>query len=169
MIHILELEDALKNETRPTIRQAIQAEIDNRLLETMHAEGLKASDALMAVRALRQPAPTNETKGYEGSVLECIAEIGKRDPDTDTDKVLELLTNRARFGYEKYGTYLHPYNGRVALLDLRDELLDAQMYAMQFAMEEGTAELTDDHVNMYTGVSTALTSTIRLLQTRNSK
>jgi len=167
VIHILELEEALKRETSPTIRQVIQAEINNRLLETMQAEGLKASDALMAVRALRQPAPTNETKGYEGSVLECITKSTKWSPGVG--KVLELLTNRARFGYEKYGTYLHPHNGRSALIDLRDELLDAQMYVMQFAMEEGTAELTDDHVGMYVGVSEALASTVRLLQTRNAK
>lgn len=167
MIHILELEEELKNETNPVARSAIQGEINNRLLAIMQEEGLKASDALMAVRALRQPAPTNETKGYEGSVLECIARTTK--PSPGMDKVLELLTNRARFGYEKYGTYLHPHNGRVALLDLRDELLDAQMYAMQFAMEEGNGEVTGDHLGIMVGVSTALASTLRLLETRNAK
>ena len=167
MIRILDLEEELKNETSPLVRQAIQGEINNRLLAIMREEGLKASDALMAVRALRQPAPTNETKGYEGSVLECIAKGAK--PNPVMDKILELLTARAKFGHEKYGTYLHPHNGRSALIDLRDELLDAQMYAMQFAMEEGNAELTDDHVGVYAGVSTALAATIRLLQDRNAK
>lgn len=167
MIRILELEEELKNEASPLIRSAIQAEINNRLLAIMQEEGLKASDALMAVRALRQPAPTNETKGYEGSVLECITKGAK--PSPDMDKVLELLTNRARFGYEKYGTYLHPHNGRSALIDLRDELLDAQMYAMQFAMEEGNGDVTGDHLGIMVGVSTALASTLRLLQTRNAK
>lgn len=167
MIRILDLEEELKNETSPLVRQAIQGEINNRLLAIMQEEGLKASDALMAVRALRQPAPTNETKGYEGSVLECIAKTTK--PSPGMDKALELLTNRARFGYEKYGTYLHPHNGRVALLDLRDELLDAQMYAMQFAMEEGDAEVTGNHLGIMVGVSTALASTLRLLETRNAK
>lgn len=167
MIRILELEDALKNETNPVARSAIQGEINNQLLAIMQEEGLKASDALMAVRALRQPAPTNETKGYEGSVLEFITKNAK--PSPDVDKALKLLTDRAKFGYEKYGTYLHPHNGRSALIDLRDELLDAQMYVMQFAMEEGTAELTDDHATMMLSVPKALGATLRLLQTRNAK
>lgn len=167
MIRILELEDALKNETNPVARSAIQGEINNLLLKEMEVNGFSASETLFAIKALRQPAPTNETKGYEGSVLEFIAKTTK--PSPGMDKALELLTNRARFGYEKYGTYLHPHNGRVALLDLRDELLDAQMYAMQFAMEEGDAEVTGNHLGIAVGVSTALAATIRLLQTRNAK
>ena len=167
MIRILELEDALKSETNPVARSAIQGEINNLLLKEMEVNGFSASETLFAIKARRQPAPTNVTKGYEGSVLECITKGAK--PGPGMDKILELLTDRAKFGYEKYGTYLHPHNGRSALIDLRDELADAQMYVMQFAMEEGITEISAEHVAATLGVSTALAATLRLLQTRNAK
>ena len=49
--------------------------------------------------------------------------------------VLADLTNRALEGKEKYGEPLKAHNGRNALWDLYQELLDAAMYIRQ-AIEE---------------------------------
>lgn len=49
--------------------------------------------------------------------------------------VLKDLTDRAAFGHEKYGTFLKTYNGRKAMQDLYEELLDACMYVKQHLME----------------------------------
>ncbi len=52
------------------------------------------------------------------------------------DEVLKDLTLRAETGKEKYGTYLRTNNGRDALVDLYQELLDGCMYLKQKLMEE---------------------------------
>ena len=49
--------------------------------------------------------------------------------------VLKDLTDRAALGHGKYGTFLKTYNGRNALQDLYEELLDACMYVKQHLME----------------------------------
>jgi hypothetical protein len=45
------------------------------------------------------------------------------------------LKYRAEVGRSKYGTYLTTDNGRDALVDLYEELLDAYMYSVQYQME----------------------------------
>lgn len=52
-----------------------------------------------------------------------------------TDEVLAAIEARRQLGRTKYGTELRPHNGRDALLDLRDELLDAVMYTQQLIIE----------------------------------
>lgn len=42
---------------------------------------------------------------------------------------------RAEVGRAQYGTYLQPHNGRDALRDLYEELLDAAQYARQAMVE----------------------------------
>lgn len=49
--------------------------------------------------------------------------------------VLEAITQRSIMGKEKYGTLLKTNNGRDALVDLFQELLDAVMYCAQLVME----------------------------------
>lgn len=51
----------------------------------------------------------------------------------------EDLFERAEMGKEKYGAYLRVNNGRVALVDLYQELLDAIMYSGQVRMETPTS------------------------------
>ena len=50
--------------------------------------------------------------------------------------VLADLTNRALEGKEKYGEPLKAHNGRNALWDLYQELLDAAMYIRQLIQEQ---------------------------------
>ena len=67
--------------------------------------------------ATPQPSPTGEGK----VVVDC---------------VLEDIRARAEMGREKYGTYLRTHNGRDALWDLYQELIDAVMYLRQKLLEE---------------------------------
>jgi hypothetical protein len=50
--------------------------------------------------------------------------------------VLEDLLERARVGHRKYGTLLYPHNGRSALKDAYEEILDLAMYLKQKMVEE---------------------------------
>lgn len=52
--------------------------------------------------------------------------------------VLADLQARADWGLAKYQTYLHTHNGRDALVDLYQELLDAVMYVKQALLERQT-------------------------------
>lgn len=45
------------------------------------------------------------------------------------------MEERDQQGAAKYGVRLHPFNGRDALVDLYQELLDASVYAMQAIYE----------------------------------
>lgn len=71
--------------------------------------------------ATPQPKPTTE----EGSV-------------TVLPHVLADLQARADWGLAKYQTYLHTNNGRDAMVDLYQELLDAVMYIKQALLERET-------------------------------
>lgn len=51
------------------------------------------------------------------------------------DLVIEDITERKRVGIERYGTPLQTFNGRDALIDLYQELLDAVMYTRQLIEE----------------------------------
>lgn len=57
--------------------------------------------------------------------------------------VLHDLTDRAAIGKRRYGTLLSTNNGRSAMLDLYEELLDACMYIKQLLME--TEENEEDN------------------------
>lgn len=49
--------------------------------------------------------------------------------------VLEALKARAEFGFKKYGTYLRTHNGRDALMDAFQEILDLTNYLAQLILE----------------------------------
>ena len=51
------------------------------------------------------------------------------------DLVLADIAERDRLGAVKYNTRLHPHNGRDALTDLYQELLDSVVYARQALYE----------------------------------
>lgn len=52
------------------------------------------------------------------------------------NEVCKDLQKRAKLGEKKYGERLIPFNGRRALQDLYEELLDAANYCKQLLMEE---------------------------------
>ena len=49
--------------------------------------------------------------------------------------IAQALDARARVGVERYGTALHTHNGRDAIQDLTEELLDALQYLAQARLE----------------------------------
>ena len=59
----------------------------------------------------------------------------RRAPESIQSQVRADLVERERLGVERYGTALYPHNGRDALRDLYEELLDACCYVRQ-ALEE---------------------------------
>ncbi len=50
-------------------------------------------------------------------------------------EVIKDLKGREKLGVKKYGVKLHTFNGRDALQDLYEELLDAAQYIKQVMME----------------------------------
>ncbi len=57
---------------------------------------------------------------------------------------IALMLERKRIGYERYGSYLQSGNGRDAKRDLREELADAAVYALQVIEEDNPPEGIDD-------------------------
>jgi hypothetical protein len=51
------------------------------------------------------------------------------------ERVMQQLREREAKGLRTYGTRLQPFNGRDALQDALEEVLDAAMYLMQAIME----------------------------------
>lgn len=54
-----------------------------------------------------------------------------------TEALIEDLRERSEIGREKYGTYLETFNGRNALVDAYQEVLDLAQYLKQLLMEQG--------------------------------
>jgi hypothetical protein len=50
-------------------------------------------------------------------------------------RVIRDIEDRRQVGISRYGTALQPFNGRDALRDLYEELLDAAMYIKQCMVE----------------------------------
>lgn len=51
------------------------------------------------------------------------------------DLVMQDLMARKEFGFSKYASYLHPLNGRDALMDAYQEAIDLTMYLRQAIYE----------------------------------
>jgi len=62
-----------------------------------------------------------------------------------TELVIEDLKQRSETGRQKYGTYLQTHNGRNALADLYQELLDAVQYAKQHLLEADSLHSQRQH------------------------
>jgi hypothetical protein len=80
--------------------------------------------------ATDQPAPTPAPAHVDGVHVAAMRSICMRPIDTWTRAAaIDLLQDRYRLGLAKYGTVLHPGNGRDHLRDLLEELADAVAYA----------------------------------------
>lgn len=62
---------------------------------------------------------------------------GARDVQS---QVIDDIVARRQVGIERYGTQLQPHNGRDALRDLYEELLDACCYIKQLIIERKNYE-----------------------------
>lgn len=59
----------------------------------------------------------------------------QNDADDIQSQVIADIAQRRKVGISRYGTALQPHNGRDALLDLYEELLDGVMYVKQVMVE----------------------------------
>lgn len=82
--------------------------------------------------------------------------------DVYNDAIIMDLEQRAKVGSAKYGTPLQTHNGRNALLDLYEEMLDAYMYSVQYAEELG-----DDDYDIAVTVLSCLQSVANKIVTRS--
>jgi hypothetical protein len=78
--------------------------------------------------ASTQPKPTGNGQDVAVRAAEVLRNFGY-------DKIAEDIEARIRLGEKKYGTRLKSHNGRDAVLDLYQELLDSLNYAMQCDIE----------------------------------
>jgi hypothetical protein len=62
--------------------------------------------------------------------------ISTPDAQSVTRAVMADLAEREKHGIAKYGTTLQTFNGRNALVDLYQELIDATQYCRQLLMKE---------------------------------
>jgi hypothetical protein len=96
------------------------------------------------VRSLGDPGDWHLDGGERGAYGPFIQpdahEQALPEVSTEGDSVQELVIRdvqeRMRVGMERYGTLLRPFNGRDALRDLYEELLDGAMYARQVLEEQ---------------------------------
>lgn len=86
-----------------------------------------------------QPAPT--TSAQSRAVLPCALITCAQTHYGVARSLCDALAARADLGIARYGTPLQTHNGRDAIRDLREELLDAIMYATQAQLE---GRITED-------------------------
>jgi hypothetical protein len=87
--------------------------------------------------ATPEPPPTGDGEVVLDAILKKIDEAGMGHAHLFPlqARVRADLVARAEFGLKKYGTRLRTNNGRNAITDLYQEVLDAIMYSMQARME----------------------------------
>lgn len=74
---------------------------------------------------------------------------------TKHSELIDDILLRKTFGIEKYGVPLQPNNGRPALVDAYQELLDATVYVCQKALESGdpSGDLADAQLHILAAAS----------------
>lgn len=93
--------------------------------------------------------------GYGGAITQTGTREGRKgdsqgmptvntEPDIQS-RVIADIEKRRELGISRYGTALQPNNGRNALLDLYEELIDAVMYTKQRLVEQEGA-LTSEQI-----------------------
>jgi hypothetical protein len=83
--------------------------------------------------AIPEPAPTGEGEIVLESAIKNI--LSQKFKSVWDYEVIKDLKARAEEGRGKYGTYLRVSNGRDALNDLYQKILDAIMYDEQYRLE----------------------------------
>lgn len=74
--------------------------------------------------------------------------------------VIRDMEKRMELGFKRYKTYLQTHNGRDALQDLYEELIDATMYIKQRILEQQNAQpLSEAFVNVFNALANEVHST----------
>lgn len=86
------------------------------------------SPELQEFAAKTQPLPT-------GNGIDVATEVARDMRSFGHAQIADDIEARIRMGEKKYGTRLKTHNGRDAMLDLYQEVLDAMNYAKQLQLE----------------------------------
>jgi hypothetical protein len=109
-----------------------------------------------------EPLPVHRQKDVGPAVIGDVCLQAPLEPDDVVVSVVLDFEDRIRLGIERYDKPLQTFNGRVALRDLYQELLDAAHYAKQDCME------TEDPVvlRMYYRTLSMIFTVRKLMQKR---
>lgn len=91
-----------------------------------------------------QPLPLTGKQDVTEAVLEDFGQWMIYAPDEERrllQAIEEDLVRRTDLGVSRYGTPLQTFNGRDALLDAYEELLDATKYLKQYILEQNLTRL----------------------------
>lgn len=123
--------------------------------------------------ATEQPNPSHNDKP---AMWELVIEDTKNSFPDDAVRaaIVKDMTDRDTWGRTKYGTPLQPYNGRDALVDFYQELLDGVVYSAQYSWELAHSNdvLSDAHETvekMYQGLLQAVFAVRRLILNRDNR
>lgn len=87
------------------------------------------------------------------------------------DLVIADIQDRKKIGFERYGTLLRPFNGRVALVDAYQEIIDLSLYCRQQieeqtqlleAVDGAIAAYRSNRADLPVDLKTALESLIKI-------
>lgn len=106
-------------------------------------------EAVTCPRYERPEPPQEGLKLREGDQQLPVRREGVRDVQS---QVISDIVKRREVGVKRYGTPLQPHNGRDALQDLYEELLDGVMYVKQYMLER------DDHLGRIAELEAELAS-----------
>ena len=77
---------------------------------------------------MRQPLPERNAEAF-------IPDLLADRYSHDFPEIMRMIQERAAIGEQKYGTRLQPWNGRDAVRDLLEEILDGIQYSYQAFVE----------------------------------
>lgn len=104
-------------------------------LDALHVRGTRdpaiSHDFLPPLAAAGPPTTTEQLRALQAPGIVSQPRSIPNDGPAIVDLVISDLLDRAQHGEAKYGVRLQPNNGRVALVDLYQELLDAAQYVRQ--------------------------------------
>lgn len=84
---------------------------------------------------------------------------GTQDTDAIVSQVMDDVMVRASEGQKKYGVFLAPHNGRNPLVDLYQEVLDANLYLEQYVAENAATMPQAERADMSVLATQLLTMT----------
>lgn len=106
-----------------------------------------------------QPTPVvNDHPHIMNLVIADVIDIGPRNEEAGL--FVKDIMARGEVGYAKYGTYLQPHNGRDALIDMYQELVDAVKYMRALLYENFEQSMYDQYNTL---VNIAISTRRRIL------
>lgn len=97
------------------------------------------------------PAPAGTVSAHDHAIDHLNTNRWRRRPTVKpmVDRAVDLIAQRKQLGLERYGTVLHPDDGRDHYRDLIEELADAYAYAAALhAADRLQSDYLDDIANL---------------------